>query len=373
MSSEENEVVIIIDSEDEVEISDKTSKKRIIPKSTSLWSNGKHASSKKPTSVQPKQNFAQVNKASLTQPKKNNSILSQPSTESPSPHAKNKQPLRPVFTKSPTMISNCNSPHSKNTIEIIEEEEDEIASIIGSLRPNRSKTSANINKLLQKKNSKPIFQNKTPIATRTPPEHEDARPVNISKPPVIKRQIEQINTLPQILSPERPAIKKRMVHSPASTENSFFSLPRIKKAKEFTDILDEDNEEHMVSFLDYIHARNKIFHQQNASSSPKKNNAAERIQCPICKLFYSKEEIEEHASDCDGQNKESNKGIKKKTIGVAVAMDEADRKKKNQGISETGPTNYYADSAGVLALDGSGFSSEVTGLSWESTGQTRFG
>jgi hypothetical protein len=41
-------------------------------------------------------------------------------------------------------------------------------------------------------------------------------------------------------------------------------------------------------------------------------------------------------------------------------------------VQDAGPTNYYADSEGALALDGSGFGSEVTGLSWESAGQTRF-
>lgn len=47
--------------------------------------------------------------------------------------------------------------------------------------------------------------------------------------------------------------------------------------------------------------------------------------------------------------------------------------RKNAGVQDTGPTNYYADSEGALALDGTGFGSEVTaGLNWESAGQTRF-
>lgn len=37
-----------------------------------------------------------------------------------------------------------------------------------------------------------------------------------------------------------------------------------------------------------------------------------------------------------------------------------------------GPTNYYADSESILATDGTGLNAEVTGMSWESAGQTRF-
>lgn len=47
--------------------------------------------------------------------------------------------------------------------------------------------------------------------------------------------------------------------------------------------------------------------------------------------------------------------------------------RRNKGIIDIGPINYYADSEGTLALDGINFGSEVTaGLSWESAGQTRF-
>lgn len=45
----------------------------------------------------------------------------------------------------------------------------------------------------------------------------------------------------------------------------------------------------------------------------------------------------------------------------------------NKGKIDGGPTNYYADSESILALDGAGFNSEVHGMSWESSGQTRFG
>jgi hypothetical protein len=45
----------------------------------------------------------------------------------------------------------------------------------------------------------------------------------------------------------------------------------------------------------------------------------------------------------------------------------------NKGQIDIGPTNYYADSESILALDGVGFNSEVTGMAWESAGQTRFG
>jgi hypothetical protein len=44
----------------------------------------------------------------------------------------------------------------------------------------------------------------------------------------------------------------------------------------------------------------------------------------------------------------------------------------NKGKINMGPTNYYADSEGALALDGIGFGAEATGMTWESAGTTTF-
>lgn len=90
--------------------------------------------------------------------------------------------------------------------------------------------------------------------------------------------------------------------------------------------------------------------------------------------MFPKNELADHASDCTGSEEKvgQKRGVRKNTIAAAVEMDENERKRLNKGKIDMGPTNYYADSESILATDGTGLNAEVTGMSWESAGQTRF-
>ncbi|KAI8368740.1 hypothetical protein BD560DRAFT_132407 [Blakeslea trispora] len=187
---------------------------------------------------------------------------------------------------------------------------------------------------------------------------EDTKPaIQLDKPiPITKTSL-----------PKQPNPKTNKPTSQPIAKDTPFSLPPTKRKREWIEIDDEDgDEEDMLSFVDYVYHQNQHTHQ----SKPKPT--VSRVQCPLCRLFFSQSAIEEHAADCHGQVKEG-EGIKKRTIGVAVAQDVQARKRRNQGVTEIGPINYYADSD-ALAVDGTGFDQEVSGgLSWESAGQIRFG
>ncbi|KAI8638110.1 hypothetical protein BD408DRAFT_436353 [Parasitella parasitica] len=147
-----------------------------------------------------------------------------------------------------------------------------------------------------------------------------------------------------------------------------FRRPIFDKKKIIYDIYDEDGEEeNLESYINHVSSRRKLFH--DGLQEEEKRQIGNK-QCPLCYMMFPKQEIDNHAFNCNG--KPSEKGLKKKTIGAAVARNAAERKRKNTGIQDTGPTNYYADSEGALALDGTGFGSEATGLTWESAGQIRY-
>ncbi|CEP08826.1 hypothetical protein [Parasitella parasitica] len=166
-------------------------------------------------------------------------------------------------------------------------------------------------------------------------------------------------------SPPAPT-RKRPINSPQ--DSSPFRKPTFDKKKVIYDIYDEDGEEEGLElYINHLSSRRRLFNDEFQKAEKCKTG---NKQCPLCYMMFPKQEIDNHAFDCDG--KPSEKGLKKKTIGAAVAQNAAERKRKNAGIKDTGPTNYYADSEGALALDGTGFGSEATGLSWESAGQTRF-
>lgn len=48
-------------------------------------------------------------------------------------------------------------------------------------------------------------------------------------------------------------------------------------------------------------------------------------QCPLCYMMFPKQEIMDHSFECNG--KPSDKGLKKRTIGTAVAQSAAEREK----------------------------------------------
>jgi hypothetical protein len=71
-----------------------------------------------------------------------------------------------------------------------------------------------------------------------------------------------------------------------------------------------------------VYFTNNVFiSKQIAGKKP----GATNIQCPICYLFFLKDNILEHAAECDG--KKAEKGIRKNTIAAAVAQSERERKK----------------------------------------------
>jgi hypothetical protein len=86
-------------------------------------------------------------------------------------------------------------------------------------------------------------------------------------------------------------------------------------------------------------------------------------------MLFPKTELTEHASECDGKTKS---GVMRKSISAAVLLEQKERAKKRKGMQETAPTNYYWESD-LASADGAGFNNEITGLNWESAGQTRFG
>ncbi|KAK4521190.1 uncharacterized protein ATC70_013135 [Mucor velutinosus] len=166
-------------------------------------------------------------------------------------------------------------------------------------------------------------------------------------------------------SPPAPTLK-RPISSPQNS--SLFSRPAFIKKKVIYGIDDEDGEEEDLElYINHVSSRRKLFSDELKEAERREMG---NKQCPLCYMMFPKQEIMDHSFECDG--KPTDKGLKKRTIGTAIALNAAERKRKNAGVLDTGPTNYYADSDGALALDGSGFGSEVTGLSWESAGQTRF-
>ncbi|OBZ83905.1 hypothetical protein A0J61_08050 [Choanephora cucurbitarum] len=289
-------------------------------------------------------------------------------TMSPKPLACPVSPKRntPITKRSPVPVK---KPTATTPSIEIPDEPDEIAEIIGSLRSNKKRVSQDIYRRLQTaKTNTPHFQPKPTTPHSLIKAHDQPLSTPREPSPLPDKPTQSSST---VMSPQRSTVqKKRVISSPATlTKDPLFSLPAPKKRKEYVEIYDEDcDEEDMLSFIDYVNNRNRQYH-----TSPKRQRTTVmNVQCPLCRLFFTKETIEEHTSDCDGQVKEG-QGLKKKTIGIAVAKDVLERQKKNQGVADMGPTNYYADSD-TLAVDGTGFNNEVTGgLQWESAGQTRFG
>ncbi|KAG2209159.1 hypothetical protein INT47_005451, partial [Mucor saturninus] len=153
------------------------------------------------------------------------------------------------------------------------------------------------------------------------------------------------------------------------TSSSPFSKPTFQKPKVVHELYDEDGkEEDLELFVSIMSSSRRKLHPNNAPKIIK-------MQCPLCYIHYPKNELNEHAADCGGDPEATGNEriIRKNTIGAAVLRNEAERKRLNKGKVDNGPTNYYADPESVLALDGSGFNTEASGISWESAGQTRFG
>ncbi|KAI8371262.1 hypothetical protein EDC96DRAFT_87104 [Choanephora cucurbitarum] len=211
-----------------------------------------------------------------------------------------------------TMSPKRNTPITKLPLKTpsieIPDEPDEIAAIIGSLRSNKKRASQDIYRHLQTaKTNTPHFQPK-PTTPHSLIKADDQLPST--------RLADASST---VMSP--PTVqRKRVISSPAT--KSLFSLPAPKKRKEYVEIYDEDcDEEDMLSFIDYVNHRNQQY------QSPKQQRTTViNVQCPLCRLFFTKGTIEAHTSDCDGQVKEG-QGLKKKTIGIAVAKDVLERQK----------------------------------------------
>ncbi|KAG1438699.1 hypothetical protein G6F56_012551 [Rhizopus delemar] len=95
------------------------------------------------------------------------------------------------------------------------------------------------------------------------------------------------------------------------------------------------------------------------------------MECPICTRLYPRDKVERHASDCTGEysDTEDDPTSRKNTIASSVARHQA-KQRSNTSFVEN--VNYYAESEDLLASDGTGLNEEITGLTWESRGQTRF-
>ncbi|EPB89466.1 hypothetical protein HMPREF1544_03697 [Mucor circinelloides 1006PhL] len=226
----------------------------------------------------------------------------------------------------------------------------------------------------------PSSSTSTPLSSTVPTSSQtrrlspviDKRPIISSSPPrQVNASSSQERRQGSLFSPNSlnsPApTRKRPISSPQNP--SPFSRPVFSKKKVVYGIDDEDGEEEDLElYINHVSSRRKLFSDELQEAERRKMG---KKQCPVCYMMFPKQEIMEHSFECDGTA--TGNGLKKRTIGTAVALNAAERKRKNAGVQDTGPTNYYADSEGALALDGTGFGSEVTaGFNWESAGQTRF-
>ncbi|KAL9558390.1 hypothetical protein MBANPS3_000933 [Mucor bainieri] len=224
--------------------------------------------------------------------------------------------------------------------------------------PSSTSTSTTPPSSQRVRSSPSAAMNKQPVFSSSPPRQMHASSSQ-------ERRQSSLFSPNSLNSPPAPT-RKRPMSSPQNP--SLFSRPAFSKKKVVYGIDDEDGEEEDLElYINHVSSRRKLFSDELKEAERRKMG---NKQCPLCYMMFPKQEIMDHSFECDG--KPTDKGLKKKTIGTAVALNAAERKRKNAGILDTGPTNYYADSDGALALDGSGFGSEVTGLSWESAGQTRF-
>ncbi|GAN04801.1 hypothetical protein MAM1_0074d04266 [Mucor ambiguus] len=242
----------------------------------------------------------------------------------------------------------------------------ELAAIFASNSPEPSPST-----LVPSPTSTPIFSQ---TAQGSPSATMGKRPLISSSPPrqmhgsSSSSQEQRQNSLfsPNSLNSPPAPMRKRPIISPQNP--SLFSRPEFIKKKVVYGVDDESGEEEDLElYINHVSSRRKLFSDELKEAERRRMG---NKQCPLCYMMFPKQNIMDHSFECDG--KPTDKGLKKRTIGTAVAINAAERKKKNAGVQDTGPTNYYADSDGALALDGSGFGSEVTGLTWESAGHTRF-
>lgn len=165
-------------------------------------------------------------------------------------------------------------------------------------------------------------------------------------------------------SPPRPLDARRLKasSSPRSVK------PIERKPSIFVDD-DDESEDDLGSFISVVDSSRR---RAIVNNTPRNVLS----QCPLCYLMFPKNELADHASDCTGSEEDpkvgQKRGVRENTIAAAVEMDENERRRLNKGKIDMGPTNYYADSESILATDGTGLNAEVTGMSWESAGQTRF-
>ncbi|KAI9468891.1 MAG: hypothetical protein EXX96DRAFT_623808 [Benjaminiella poitrasii] len=176
---------------------------------------------------------------------------------------------------------------------------------------------------------------------------------------------------------KQPERSRRQMLS-LQTASSALSSRHQQQSRESDDEEYDEAEADLEDYLNYIvngRQPKRLFpaattSRPNTTTTTTTTTTTKRVQCPLCYLFFTASDILVHAADCDGCQ-EGSSGTKKKTIATGVAQSERERKKLNQGIEYYGNANYYTDSD-VVALDGSGFNSEVTSTSWESAGQIRF-
>ncbi|KAF1801375.1 hypothetical protein FB192DRAFT_1459693 [Mucor lusitanicus] len=245
----------------------------------------------------------------------------------------------------------------------------ELAAIFASNSPQPSPSTSAPSLTSTTTSSQPIrpspsaTMDKRPVVSSSPPRQVHGNSSNGSGSQ--ERRKSSLFSPNALDSPPAPT-RKRPISSPQNA--SLFSRPAFSKKKVIYGIDDEDGEEENLElYINHVSSKRKLFSDELKEAERRQIG---NKQCPLCYMLFPKQEIMDHSFECDGRP--TDKGLKKRTIGTAVALNAAERKRKNAGVLDTGPTNYYADSDGALALDGSGFGSEVTGLSWESAGQTRF-